>query len=172
MILRSNLDWPKPSKLGISLLVIFLFFFLSPVGLHAQSWKAVGPGGGDVRALAIDPANSDLVYLGTTDGHIFGSRDGGEHWSLIGLAGPAANAVVTALIVDPRDSSMLYASTWTREQGGEGGGVFLSADGGRSWREMGLAGHAVRALVQAPSDPDMLIAGALDGVPQSEVREI
>jgi hypothetical protein len=164
MSLRSHLDWPKPSKLGIFWLAILLFICLSPVTARAQSWKAVGPGGGDVRALAIDPGNSDLVYLGTTDGHIFGSRDGGERWSLLGLAGPTANAVVTALIVDPRNSSVLYASTWTREREGEGGGVFLSEDGGRSWREMGLAGHAVRALVQAPSDPDVIVAGALDGI--------
>jgi photosystem II stability/assembly factor-like uncharacterized protein len=58
----------------------------------------------------------------------------------------------------------LYASTWTREARGEGGGVFLSGDGGATWRDSGLAGHAVRALAQAASDPETLVAGALDGV--------
>ncbi|HYL69531.1 MAG TPA: hypothetical protein VEX69_10220 [Candidatus Limnocylindria bacterium] len=102
--------------------------------------------------------------MGTTDGHIFGSHDEGEHWILLGLAGAATNAVVTAIIVDPRNSQVLYASMWTREREGEGGGVFRSADGGRSWQDTGLSGHAVRALAQAPSDPDILIAGSLDGV--------
>jgi photosystem II stability/assembly factor-like uncharacterized protein len=170
MILRAHLDRPKPFKQGTSWLAVPLLFLFLPAGVRAQSWKAVGPAGGDVRALAMDPAHPELVYLGTTDGHIFGSRDGGEHWSLFGLAGPGANAVVTAILVDPRNSNVLYASTWTRERGGEGGGVFLSTDGGRSWRETGLPGHAVRALVQAPSDPDLLIAAALDGVFRLRVR--
>ncbi len=80
------------------------------------------------------------------------------------LIGENQNAVVTAILVDPRDSARLYASTWTRESCGEGGGVFLSSDGGATWRDSGLAGHAVRALAQAASDPAMLVAGALDGV--------
>jgi photosystem II stability/assembly factor-like uncharacterized protein len=170
MILRALLDRPNRFQQGISWLAFLLLFLFSPAGASAQSWLAVGPAGGDVRALAIDPSHPELVYLGTTDGHIFGSRDRGEHWSLLGLAGPAANAVVTSLLVDRRNSNVLYASTWTREPGGEGGGVFLSTDGGRSWRETGLAGHAVRALEQAPSDPDLLIAGALDGVFRLRVR--
>jgi photosystem II stability/assembly factor-like uncharacterized protein len=164
MNLHTNSDGPGPLKPGLCWPAILLFCLSSTASVGAQSWKAVGLAGGDVRALAIDPAHRELAYLGTIDGHIFGSRDGGEHWSLLGLAGPGANAVVTAIIVDPRYSDVLYASTWTRERDGEGGGVFFSLDGGRSWHDGGLSGHAVRALVQAPSDPDMLIAGALDGV--------
>jgi photosystem II stability/assembly factor-like uncharacterized protein len=33
-----------------------------------------------------------------------------------------------------------------------------------TWRDSGLAGHAVRALAQSASDPAILVAGALDGV--------
>jgi photosystem II stability/assembly factor-like uncharacterized protein len=164
MDLRTHLDRPQLFKQGRFWLPLLLISLFSSAGARAQSWRAVGPGGGDVRALAIDPNHMQQVYLGTTDGHIFGSHDGGEHWSLLGLAGPKANAVVTAIIVDPRDSTKLYVSTWTRERDGEGGGVYLSFDAGKSWRETGLAGHAVRALAQAPSNPDNLIAGALDGV--------
>ncbi len=126
----------------------------------------MGPPGGDVRALVADPSDSSVLYMGTTDGHIFGSRDGGAHWQILGRAGPRLDAVVTSIIVDPRDSLMLYASTWTRESSGEGGGVFRSSDGGRTWQAV-LTGRAVRALAQAPSKPDILVAGALDGVYRS-----
>jgi photosystem II stability/assembly factor-like uncharacterized protein len=131
---------------------------------RSQTWTPLGPDGGDARTLAADPSHPELVYLGTTDGHIFGSRDGGRRWELRGLAGPSPNAIVTAIVVDPRNSNLLFASTWTREQRGEGGGIYRSSDGGRTWRDAGLASHAVRALVAAPSDPDTLVAGALDGV--------
>jgi photosystem II stability/assembly factor-like uncharacterized protein len=146
-----------------SFLLICIAALLAPVA-QSQTWKSLGPDGGDARALASDPAHSELVYLGTTDGHIFGSRDGGRRWELRGLAGSSHNAIVTSIVVDPRKSETLYASTWTREQHGEGGGIFLSTDGGRTWRASGLAGHSVRALIEAPSDPDTLVAGALDGV--------
>lgn len=149
---------------------IFLFglacacavFWAAPA--QAQVWEAMGPTGGDVRALASDPARPEVLYLGTTDGAIFTSSDAGADWEPLGLIGENQNAVVTAILVDPRNSARLFAATWTREAGGEAGGVFLSSDGGATWHESRLAGHAVRALAQAASDPAILVAGALDGV--------
>ena len=45
--------------------------------------------------------------------------------------------------------------------------MFRSVDGGRTWSAAGLAGQAVRALAMAPSDPNVLVAGTLDGVYRS-----
>ncbi|MGH9678908.1 MAG: WD40/YVTN/BNR-like repeat-containing protein, partial [Candidatus Acidiferrales bacterium] len=56
--------------------------------------------------------------------------------------------------------------SWTQDSPA-GGGVFQSADGGRSWRIAGLAGKSVRALALAPSDPNVLVAGTMDGVYRS-----
>jgi photosystem II stability/assembly factor-like uncharacterized protein len=123
----------------------------------------MGPLGGDVRSLAADPSQPSVLYLGTADGYIFGSQDAGEHWRSLGLVGPA-NGVITTIIVDPRNSGTLVASMWTRDANGEGGGVFVSRDSGRTWQGSGLAGRAIRALVQSASEPDILVAGALDGI--------
>jgi photosystem II stability/assembly factor-like uncharacterized protein len=123
----------------------------------------MGPRGGDVRSLAADPSRPSVVYLGTADGYILDSQDAGEHWQSLGLVGPA-NGVITAIIVDPRNSAKLFACMWTKEANGEGGGVFVSSNHGATWKKTGLAGHAVRALVQSASDPDVLVAGTLDGV--------
>jgi photosystem II stability/assembly factor-like uncharacterized protein len=103
------------------------------------------------------------ILLGTADGHIFGSEDSGSHWALLGRASSQLDAVITAIVVDPRDGNVLFASSWTRNAAA-GGGVFRSTDGGRTWSAAGLAGQAVRALALAPSDPDVLVAGTLDGV--------
>ncbi len=150
--------------IGLNLLLCLALMAIYSQSLGAQEWQPMGPPGGDVRALAADPANPQVFYLGTTDGHIFGTQDDGEHWRILGRAGMRQDGVVTGLLVDPRDSRSLYASTWTRGAGQEGGGVFRSVDGGHTWTPTTLAGHAVRALAQSFSDPDLLVAGALDGV--------
>jgi len=141
--------------------VCFLALSIEPP-LSAQNWRPVGPAGGDVRSLAADPNDPRHLYLGTSDGHVFGSEDGGEHWQLLGRAGDRQDSIVTTILVDPRDSRVLYASTWTL--GPNGGGVFQSNDGGHNWRPIGLVGQSVRALAQAPRNLDTLVAATLVGV--------
>ena len=131
----------------------------------AQDWQELGPNGGDVRAMVADPANPDVLYLGTVDGHIFSSLDAGLHWHLTGRVGDRADTVVMAIIVDRRDSHHLYAAT--RTLGGNGGGVFRSDDSGATWRASGLPGQAVRALIQTEADKGLFFAGTLDGVYRS-----
>ena len=117
-------------------------------------------------SLAADPHNPRRLYLGTSDGHVFGSRDGGEYWQLLGRTGNRQDSVVTAILVDPRDSRVLFAATWTLEPGG--GGVFRSEDQGGTWQAAGLLGQSVRALARAPSQPNTLVAGTLDGIYRSD----
>jgi len=136
-----------------------------PCRSSAQSWRSMGPPGGDVRALATDPQHTNRLYLGTPDGHLFGSQDAGESWRLLGRVSSRVDSVVAAILVDPRRTRTLFAGSWTRDpSAGAGGGVFRSDDGGSTWRASGLSGQTVRALVQAPSNPDILIAGTLEGV--------
>jgi len=132
------------------------------ISAKAQDWRPVGPQGGDVESLAAVPGGTQVLFIGTSDGHVFRSDDGGEHWLMAGRVGPGHDHVVTAIVVDPRAHDTLLASSWTLS--GNGGGVWRSRDGGRTWESAGLEGHAVRALAAAPSNPDLLIAGAVDGV--------
>ncbi|MGB6201073.1 MAG: hypothetical protein WBF35_16135 [Candidatus Acidiferrales bacterium] len=132
------------------------------VTAKAQDWRAVGPPGGDVESLAAVPGGTQTMFIGTSDGHVFRSDDGAEHWIEVGRVAPSHDHVVTAIVVDPRSHQTLLASSW--ELSGTGGGVWRSRDGGHTWESAGLEGHAVRALVAAPSNPDVLVAGAVDGV--------
>ncbi len=132
---------------------------------YAQVWRQAGPPGGTVISLAADPNNNNRLFLGTSDGHVFTSSDEGEHWQMISRIGTGQDDVVTHIIVDPRDSNRLYASSWALYSGG--GGVYRSDDGGHTWNIIGLAHETVRALAQSPTDPTLLLAGSLTGVYRS-----
>jgi photosystem II stability/assembly factor-like uncharacterized protein len=142
-------------------MVVAFTFCLFCIPVHSQRLTSMGPLGGDVRALVADPVQPNVLYLGTADGYVYRSQDAGEHWQ---SRGRVADGVITAIIVSADVSGLLFSSLWTAEKNGEGGGVFLSRDSGKTWQSAGLAGHAVRALMQAPSDGSTLVAGALDGV--------
>jgi photosystem II stability/assembly factor-like uncharacterized protein len=146
--------------------LIVLSLLAAAAVARAQTWRPLGPSGGDVRSLTADPSRPDRIFLGTADGHVFGSEDAGEHWTLFGRVAERWDAVVTAIVADPRDPDVLFASTWMQDPAA-GGGIFRSSDGGRTWSAAGLAGEAVRALAVAPSDRNMLVAGTLDGVYRS-----
>jgi len=128
----------------------------------AETWRQVGPEGGDVQSLAAVPGSTRTLFLGTSDGHIFGSRDAGDHWELLGRIGMNHDDVIMSIVVDPRSANTLYATSWTLSS--HGGGVYRSGDAGHTWQLLGLDGHMVRAMAIAPSNPDTLVAGAIDGV--------
>jgi photosystem II stability/assembly factor-like uncharacterized protein len=131
----------------------------------AQTWRQVGPPGGTVITIGADPHDINRLFLGTSDGHVFASTDEGSHWQLISRVGTGQDDVITHILIDPRNSKRLYASTWTLYSGG--GGVYRSDDGGRNWALIGLGKETVRALAQSPTNPKLLVAGSLTGVYRS-----
>ena len=144
---------------------ICVFTLLCTLSTAAQTWRQVGPPGGDVQSLAAVPGSTRTLFLGTSDGHIFGSQDGGEHWQQLGRIGANHDDVIMSIVVDVRSAETLYATSWTLSS--HGGGVYRSTDTGRNWQLIGLDGHTVRALAAAPSNPNILVAGAIDGVYRS-----
>jgi len=146
--------------------LIFGLLALLSLSANAQTWRQVGPPGGDVQSLAAVPGSSRTLFLGTSDGHVFGSSDGGEHWALLGRIGEHHDDVIMSMVVDARTANTLYATSWTLSS--HGGGVYRSSDSGHNWQLIGLQGLVVRAIAQAPSNPDILVAGATDGVYRSE----
>ncbi|HEY0077042.1 MAG TPA: YCF48-related protein [Pyrinomonadaceae bacterium] len=130
-----------------------------------MSWAVTGPMGGDVRSLVIDPQDPQRLYLGTLDGQVYASSDGGQQWSrLSGFNQPGL--FIDTLIVDPRDSNVIYAAAHRHK---EPGGFFKTSDGGRTWRQAAeLKTEAVHSLTQSPSNPDILVVGTNRGVYRSK----
>jgi photosystem II stability/assembly factor-like uncharacterized protein len=133
-------------------------------GGEAQDWIAIGPTGGDVRALATDPRDSRIVYLGTGDGVLYRSEDAGERWRRVAPGFPLRGKSLDNILVDAR--GRVFVGYW--DVAGDGGGVARSLDG-RTFSIMpGVDGESVRALDESPSNPEILVAGAIGGVFRSD----
>jgi photosystem II stability/assembly factor-like uncharacterized protein len=131
---------------------------------YAMDWHITGPTGGDVRALVVDPNDPQRFYFGTLDGQIYISTDGGQNWRLL-YNFNRPKLFMDHIIVDPRDSRVLYVATHRHK---EPGGFFKSTDGGRTWREAPeLKEEALHSLTQSSKNPDMLVAGTNRGVYRS-----
>jgi photosystem II stability/assembly factor-like uncharacterized protein len=134
-------------------------------GLYSNDWRTTGPQGGDVRALVVDPQDPDRFYFGTLDGQIYTSTDSGKHWQLLYNFGKP-RMFVDEIIVDPRNSRVLYVGAHRHNQPG---GFFKSTDGGATWRESAeLKNEALHSLAQSESNPDTLIAGTFTGIFRSD----
>jgi hypothetical protein len=92
-------------------------------------WKPVGPSpivengccvsptvtfaaNGRVNSIAVDPTNSNILYLGSAGGGVWKSLDRGDHWK------PITDQEVSlgigsshALAVDPNQPNTIYAGT-------------------------------------------------------------
>lgn len=117
-----------------------------------------------MRSLAYDPANPSHILLGTSAGQMFLSQDGGASWALFAHLGQGDDYVLDHIIFDPSHPATIYVAAWSLYHDDEGD-VFRSDDGGRTWHPLpGVHGKSIRALAMAPSDPNLLVIGALDGV--------
>jgi photosystem II stability/assembly factor-like uncharacterized protein len=92
---------------------------------HGRWGPPHGPDGGNVFALAIDPANSKIVYAGGW-GNVFKSTNAGGSWTNV-TTQPWAR--VTALAIDPSRPETVYAGT-----DGTDRGIAKTVDGGRHWQ--------------------------------------
>lgn len=87
--------------------------------------------------LAIDPSNTNIMYLATGDGYAFPtyytksigvlkSTDGGASWSPTGLTfAVSAGTVMRRLIIDPSNTQKLIAATNV--------GIYVSTNAAASW---------------------------------------
>jgi hypothetical protein len=91
---------------------LWSFFLMAAPAIATQGclfggndgWINIGPEGGSIRQLAVDPQNPGIIYAATGTG-VLKSRDGGSSWNNVGLNGFA----VVALVIDPQKPTTLYA---------------------------------------------------------------
>lgn len=129
------------------------------------SWKTVADAslkGRDIRDVAVDPTDEDIVYL-STDLGVFKTNNAGESWEE--LPSPAQFASAYALAVDPADPSRLLV-------GIDRDGVYHSVDSGQTWKNTSAGmepNSSISAFVFDPVNNGVVYASdILSGVYRSE----
>lgn len=94
-----------------------------------ESWERSSQGmflEADIRAIAISPEDSTVLYAGT-EGGLYRTRDGGDSWTLI--ESPMDDLEIWALAIDPTDPDTIFAGTCPSA-------LYRTRDGGNTWQEL------------------------------------
>ncbi|HTW85334.1 MAG TPA: hypothetical protein VMD91_14785 [Candidatus Sulfotelmatobacter sp.] len=129
------------------------------------TFRAVGPAasGGRVSAVAGSDRDPRVYYVGGAAGGVFASSDGGTSFASA-WTGPAFGAV-GALAVAPSNEKVVWAGTGEanpRNDVSYGDGVYVSRDGAKHWKHVGLeATKTIAKILVDPHDPNVALVAAL-----------
>lgn len=141
------------------------------------TWAHVGlDDSGRIARIVVNPKNPDIVYVAALgncygpqqDRGLYRTQDGGKTWQRVLFVDENTGAVDVA--IDPNNSSILVAAMWQvlirpwdLDSGGPGSGLYISRDGGATWKH--LTGNGLPApplgrigFAFAPNDPGRIYA--------------
>ncbi|MDQ6886066.1 MAG: glycosyl hydrolase [Gemmatimonadota bacterium] len=138
---------------------------IDPRLLGLVEWRSLGPSrGGRSLAVAGDPRDRLVAYMGSTGGGVWKTENAGVSWRNIS-DGYFATGAVGAVALAPSDSRVIYVGmgeACIRGDVSHGDGVYKSIDAGRSWTHVGLQAtrHIARVRVH-PTNPEIVYVAAL-----------
>ncbi len=140
---------------------------------YGNVWTNITDGGfpsasDSIGALAVAASDPNVIYAGTgesdiranfvTGDGVYRSSDAGKTWRYAGLRD---THTISALVVDPRNPNIVYASSMGHVfTPNAQRGVFKSIDGGATWHKVLFVNDDTGAIdvVMDPHDPSVLYA--------------
>jgi len=122
------------------------------------SWTGSGPWGGNVRGLAVDPANIMHLFaacgstLTNQEGGVYASADGGVNWQPTALPRKQYNAIAFSA----SQPGTVYAGSRT--------GLYRSTDSGTAWSLIGSSTNYILGVGVKASDGNTVVIGKSGGV--------
>ena len=117
----------------------------------------------NISAVAESPKKEGMLWVGTDDGLIQVSEDGGTTWRKIeAFPGVPANAYVTRIKASQHDANTAYAVFTNHQNGDFKPYAIKTTDGGRSWTSINgdlPARGSTHAIAEDPVDPNLLFVG-------------
>ena len=130
-----------------------------------HNWRVEGPGniGARINAIAVQPTNYDVIYVGYSTGGVWKTVDGGDTWLPIFDQGQAS--AIGDIVVDPSNPNRIYVGTGDLNIGGysySGDGLWKSDNGGATWSNIGLAEvRIISKILIDPGNPNTIYVGAM-----------
>jgi photosystem II stability/assembly factor-like uncharacterized protein len=115
------------------------------------TWKSMGLEKTlNIHRIIIDPSNPDIVYAGVIgfpfgehpERGVFKTTNGGQSWEKILYTNEKSG--VAEMVMDPTNPGKLLVAMWQHRRtpwdftsGGPGSGLYLTYDGGKTWKKKG-----------------------------------
>jgi len=122
------------------------------------AWRLAQDSSGVVY-LVVVRRNDDGSIGGEGDGALYRSTDAAEHWAKMKLPDDVNGP--QGLEIDPENPQRLYLAAWARHPDATrtlGGGIFLSTDGGATWRQVLARDRYVHDITVDPRNPEVIYA--------------
>lgn len=127
-------------------------------------FRSLGPAltSGRIADIAMHPVNESIWYVAVGSGGVWKTTNAGTTWTTIFDSQPSYS--IGCITIDPSNSETIWVGTGENVGGrhvGFGDGIYVSHDGGKSWKNMGLkkTEHLSKIIVH-PSDPNTLWVAA------------
>src|SRR5690242_10940174 len=132
--------------------------------LKSLKFREIGPAnmGGRIDDFAVVESNTNIVYAATASGGLFKTVNSGITWTPVFDDQPVSS--IGDVTVSQSEPDVVWVGTGeanNRQSASWGNGVYKSADGGKSWKHMGLAEtrHIGRIVIH-PSNANIVYVAA------------
>lgn len=147
----------------------------------SSNWRPLGPfdtpiilsngkkrGNGRVNAIAFDPYNPDIIWIGAPGGGLWKTIDGGNTWNTNTDNLPVIG--VSSIAIHPTNNQIMYIATGDADGADTYSiGILKSNDGGNSWNTTGLSYNVsqykrINKIIINPNYPDSLVVASNNGI--------
>jgi photosystem II stability/assembly factor-like uncharacterized protein len=131
----------------------------------ALEFREIGPAvmGGRIDDFAVVESNPNIVFVGVASGGVWKTSNNGTTWEPV--FEKQGVSTIGDIAIAPSDPSVVWVGSGepnNRQSSSWGDGIYKSTDGGKTWKNMGLAdSHHLGRVVVHPKNPDVVYVAAL-----------
>ena len=123
---------------------------------------------GNLETIAESPFDAGLLYVGSDDGKVHVTRDGGASWTDVtdNIPGLPERTYVSRVVASAHDQATVYATFDGHRNNDFAAHVYVSTDYGESWRRIadGLPATSVNVIAEHHRTEGLLFVGNEVGV--------
>jgi photosystem II stability/assembly factor-like uncharacterized protein len=121
-----------------------------------------------IYAISESPKDPQVIWVGSDDGLIHVTRDGGKNWARVSDNNPdlRKGSWISSVTASPHDEASAFVTVDDHRNGDMSTYVFRTSDFGETWQSLageGITGYAW-VVKQDPVNPELLYAGTEFGL--------